>query len=75
MVTAPMCKVCGSRHFGGEHSWSSPAKKPTVELSYTPIPQRIVDELKKPSEDKPKFDRNAYQREYMRKRRAQKEPK
>lgn len=63
-MKATLCKVCGHRHYGTCFS--------------TTLVEMVTDvaeagaELTAALEGKPKikFDRNAYQREYMRKRRA-----
>jgi hypothetical protein len=81
-MEAPKCRLCGKRH------WRDCAVMvPVLELK-TIIPKPIVKpvsltqdlqvSLTKPKPvnpteiSKPKFDRNAYQRELMRKRRAKK---
>jgi hypothetical protein len=57
----PLCKLCGKRHYG---MCAAPqVDKPETEVEH-PKP-----EVQKPIA-KEKFDRNKYQRELMRKRRA-----
>ncbi len=59
----PKCKVCGKSHWSHEdHVWSKEVV-PRLPEKFEGIEITDVD-------DKPKFDRVAYQREYMRKRRA-----
>lgn len=57
------CPLCGVEHWPGQaHDFSE--TKPDDQPVATPAP----------TEDKPRFDRRAYQREYMAKRRAKQEP-
>lgn len=68
-MNEPLCKLCGVHHWG----WC-PIKIEVAMPVLMPTPTKItVGYL---DEDKPKkkpFDRAAYQREYMRKRREMKE--
>jgi len=67
----PNCKICGKKHWSHEdHVWPKDDQKVEWEKSEIPIPPGGVIQ-KHPNPEK-KFDRVAYQREYMRKRRAKK---
>jgi hypothetical protein len=70
-MEAPKCKLCGERHWGLCPSNESP--EPIKIEDLTPPQQlkllkALLDDPR--IEDKGKFDRTAYQREYMRKWRA-----
>ncbi len=87
-MDAPICKLCGHRHWGNDHRWADSApvklKKPpkatedatAAEANPGSLVQgdALVEGMTQwdaPAADAPKkFDRAAYQREYMRKRRA-----
>ena len=72
----PKCRLCGHKHWGDEHVW--PKDDPPITDRILEIADRVPDkEWEKipgdlSGEPKKKFDRVAYQREYMRKRRAKK---
>ena len=58
----PYCKICKGKHWGSEdHVWP---EEPRDEE-----PVRVTPPTSESPMVKPKFDRIAYQREYMRKRR------
>lgn len=59
-MEAPLCKICRYRHYGPCHG--------TIE---TPAPTPEPATPKAIEAPRGSFDRNAYQREYMRKRRAE----
>lgn len=65
-MDAPKCKLCGGRHWGG---CAITERKVIASEAPTTI---LMSEPNDPTnfEPKIKFDRVAYQREYMRKRRA-----
>ena len=66
----PKCRLCGHKHWGDEHVWPEDEDKAKERKEMT---DRIVKEAevqRKEENEKKKFDRVAYQREYMRKRRA-----
>lgn len=79
-MEAPKCRLCGSRHWGGcgpsvtldAHTLKKPDGAPLtagdlrVGQTYEVQPDYTVKHLA----PRGTFDRNAYQREYMRKRRA-----
>ena len=91
MVKAPTCKVCGKPHWSTEpHAWDVekvPIPQKVVVATGGTVkwsePQSIgnfnpiltVEEAKERFPPAPKFDKRAYQREYMRKRRAKSEPR
>ena len=62
----PKCRLCGHKHWGDEHVWPD---EPKTETLYPVIGVEGTDYVTVKS-GKKKFDRVAYQREYMRKRRA-----
>lgn len=68
-MEAPKCKICGERHYGACQRFarelrSSEAQWPKDILEKAAsVPPTTINRL-------PKFDRNAYQRDLMRKRRA-----
>ena len=63
----PTCKVCGKKHWSHEdHVWPAEVPPKKIEKVYPQSTDNGVVIHKK------KFDRVAYQREYMRKRRAKK---
>ena len=55
-----LCRLCGHKHAGVDHVWDT---KPVAGIAQQLIPPDVA---------KPKFDRVAYQRDYMRKDRARK---
>ena len=62
MVQAQRCKVCGHRHWLIEvHIFTDSAKPTKAKKPAAVVPTPTA---------KPAFDRVAYQREYMRRRRA-----
>ena len=69
-MDAPLCKICGARHWGAGHVGMS---KPQAKV----IAGKAIERTKasgranRPAKDAP-FDKKAYQRELMRKRRAEK---
>lgn len=83
-MEAPKCKLCGERHYGlCQHAKPRPAaaamapkraKKTAMGTANTLASEADQQLAARPEAVKPKFDRNAYQRDLMRKRRkAQKE--
>jgi len=80
MATAPLCKICGERHWAIEpHQFNLPTSRYSQDE-----PQPVAKDMKRfpPAEAvstgivqekqqtaRGSFDRTAYQREYMRKRR------
>lgn len=68
-MDAQKCKVCGERHMMSEPHRFAPNRQLTVEELGGPFVE-IVRETAKLVTLRPKFDRNAYQRDLMRKRRA-----
>jgi len=76
MAEAPLCRTCGKREWGhvcgfwvvprGE---AKPVERVEVVVPEAPPPAPVVS-VKKPGE----FDRVAYQRELMRRRRARAKP-
>jgi hypothetical protein len=74
----PYCKICGERHrLGHCPEWDEPPKpKKVIDAPETPrAPQAVQHHQAQEAppatpEVKPKFDKRAYQRELMRKRRA-----
>lgn len=78
MASAPKCKVCGSSHFGAAHVWKTLGAAiqdgdvviRKIVAARTPVAQARADGLEAVVKKASSFDRVAYQREYMRKRRA-----
>lgn len=72
----PLCKICGHKHSGVDHVWRTVegTTPEYVEKIKNIIKAReLLDKADVPMEGRliqPKFDRTKYQREYMRKRRA-----
>ena len=62
-MEAPVCRLCGAKHWGSEHRW--PDTKP-VKMDKP----KVVAKADTPVTPVQGFDRTAYQREYMRQRRA-----
>lgn len=70
-MNEPLCKLCGVNHWG----W---CPKPTLEFSNPDkgkVQVSVAYHSKTMEEKKKPFDKAAYQREYMRKRREMKEKK
>lgn len=79
MATAPLCKICDTRHWAHEpHTFNPPASRAGEEIKPAAkdmerlppaeaVSAGIVQE--KQLAKRGSFDRTAYQREYMRKRR------
>jgi hypothetical protein len=70
-MEAPKCRICGQRHWGIVCALekSSRGEPEAANLRATKSQANAVV-APSPREPNPKFDRVAYQREYMRKRRA-----
>ena len=66
----PKCRLCGHKHWGDEHVW--PDDKMPIFPRDRKVPDKKVEtsDIPEAKHPKKKFDRVAYQREYMRKRRA-----
>ena len=63
-MDAPKCRLCGERHYGRCQKFAEPVEKPRKAVPIVEITARSE------GNGAAKFDRNAYQRELMRKRRA-----
>ena len=84
MATAPLCKICETRHWAIEpHQFNLPASrtgeevKPAAkDMKRLPPAEAVSAGIVQEKQRAPRgsFDRTAYQREYMRKRRG-KEPR
>ena len=84
MATAPLCKICSTRHLALEpHQFSLPASrtgeevKPAVkDMKRLPPDESVSAGIiqEKQRAQRGSFDRIAYQREYMRKRRQKEKP-
>lgn len=61
-MESPKCKLCGERHYG---MCAVPARQESPSVEPLPVEQGAA-----PPPQSKGFDRTAYQREYMRKRRA-----
>lgn len=73
-MEAPKCKICGERHWGHECGAIAPKTAKIIPKTKPLLTIKrenpIITGLKEVIEYTKKFDRNAYQRDYMRKRRA-----
>lgn len=83
MSNAPKCKICGSNHFGSAHVWPGAPKPVIVQAHVLAAGPETAGVHAKPDADAmidavmvqvaagaKTFDKVAYQREYMRRRRA-----
>ena len=70
-MDAPKCKLCGIRHWASEPHYAEVSE---IEIIQNQQPEQFMDLVRaanlRAGVEPPKFDRVAYQREYMRKRRA-----
>ena len=61
----PLCRICGEKHRGVEHVWPKVTpvlpERGSARVGVAPVGVSDIET------DKPRFDRTAYQREYMRK--------
>jgi hypothetical protein len=72
-MDAPTCKLCGTRHYRYQlHVWPRGEVVAHSGGLSAPTPNNATAPVKAGADPKPKFDRNAYQREYMRRKRAAK---
>ena len=75
-MKAPKCKLCGAAHGLGEpHQWGEedevlPGLAERVAAQLIKVVEKSAEPARAAARKAEKFDRNAYQREYMRKRRA-----
>ena len=73
-MTAPLCKICGERHFAYEdHAWAAPAPAPQATApgppssnEAAPAPPYSAGEAVSSIASKSRFDRKSYMRKYMR---------
>lgn len=73
-MEAPFCRICQHRHYGVAHVFDSTAGKAVVEggMRKEGVRRRVKVKAKVRGRGRPAtgFDKVAYQREYMRARRA-----
>lgn len=70
MATAPLCRICNSRHWGGDQVWADEPRKPIERkpietiITYEQV-NAALDREFGPKPTKEPFDRKAYQKAYM----------